>query len=72
MKRLITRQTEFLGMNLFRDGIRLMSPFTITMLLVRRYRIMYLRLYTILQEIALQFVATFAEDGFRYGYLVTT
>ena len=55
---------KFLLVDLFRDRQRKVIPLNIiTFLLMGRNGIMDLRLDTVVSEIALQFIATRAEDG---------
>ena len=54
---------EFLLVDLLGDGERQMIPLLITLLLVGRYGIMYLRFNAVVCEISLQFVAARTENG---------
>ena len=61
--RLIHRNGEFLLMDALCDRIAAVVPLTVTLLLVRRYRIVDERLHPTLLEILLQLIATLTENG---------
>lgn len=57
----MTREGEFLRSNLLGDGQGEVVPIGIAFLLVRRDGIMDLRLYAVVEEVLLQFIATRTE-----------
>ena len=61
--RLVHRNGEFLLMDTLRDRITAIVPLTVTLLLMRRYRIVDECLYPTLFEIRLQLITAFTENG---------
>src|SRR5574344_1729839 len=67
---LIARDTQFFLMYPFTDGIGMTVPLGITMLFVRRYRIMDNSLYTLVLQITLQVIPMLAKDGENMPHII--